>query len=224
MGQLLERSGDLEGAEKALTRALELTRKLGERHAEAIVHESLGGLYLMRGEPRRALETMQLATGIAGEIHDATTLAQTRRKQGESLHALGRTSEAEEAFKDGIAQLESMGEIGRSGDGKIRLALLYLDLGRLAEAETETVSRAAVEQHRRAQVDSGEASALLARVLAAEGKLAEARAAAERALERSPGELRTQLAAAELEMAEKHPQLAIARLRKSLVGQVANVP
>ena len=111
---------------------------------------------------------MKTATAIAEEIHDATTVAQTRRKQGESLHALGRTSEAEEAFKDGIARLDSMGETARSGDGKLRLAHLYLDLGRLGEAEA--MARAAVEQHERAQVDSCEAGAVLARVLVAAGK------------------------------------------------------
>ena len=222
IGQLLARAGDLEGAEKSLQRALELSRRLGERHAEAIVHESLAGLYLDRGEPQRALQTLRTATQIAREIHDATTVAQTRRKQGELLHALGRSEEAEEAFKDGISQLDAMGETARSGDGKLRLALLYLDLGRLGEAET--VSRAAVEQHRRAQVDSGEASAALARVLVAQGKLAEARAAAEGALEKSPGEAATQVAAAELEVAERHPQLAAARLAKVLSARLPAVP
>ncbi|HWE25004.1 MAG TPA: protein kinase, partial [Myxococcales bacterium] len=94
IGQQLARARQLDAAEKELRLALDLTQKLGQRHAEAIVNESLAGLYLDRGEPARALETMRRATAIAETIDDATTVAQTRRKQGESLYALGRTSEA----------------------------------------------------------------------------------------------------------------------------------
>jgi len=218
IGQMLERAGDPEGAEKAGLRALELNQQTGDRHAEAISQESLGGLYLARGDPRKALQTMELATAIAKEIHDATTVAQTRRKQGESLHALGRVAEAEEALRDGIGQLDSMGETARSGDGKLRLAGLYRDMGRLAEAEV--AARAAVAQHKRAQVDSSEAEAALARVLAAAGRLAEARALSARAAERSPQEGSAQIAAADVELAEKHPDQAIARLRKTLPGLI----
>ncbi|HEY5676362.1 MAG TPA: tetratricopeptide repeat protein, partial [Myxococcales bacterium] len=196
IGQQLDQAGDLDGAEKSLLRALELDQKLGDRHAEAITRESLGGLYLVRGEPARALEAMEAATAIASEIHDATTVAQTRRKQGESLHALGRAREAEEAFREGIAQLDFMGETARSGDGKLRLSRLYLDLHRLPEAEA--AARAAVEQHQRAQVDSAEAAAALARVLVAEGRIEEARPMVQRALSRQPPELPAQVAAADL--------------------------
>ena len=222
IGQQLTRARELDAAEKELRLALELTRKLGERHAEAIVNESLGGLYLDRGEPSRALETMKTATAIAEEIHDATTVAQTRRKQGESLHALGRTSEAEEAFKDGIARLDSMGETARSGDGKLRLARLYLDLGRLGEAEA--MARAAVEQHERAQVDSCESGAVLARVLLAAGKAPEAQTVAAAAVARAPDELAGQIAAADVELSEKKPGPAIARLTQALAARLPEVP
>jgi len=222
IGQQLERARDLEQAEKEFRLALELTQKLGARQSEGIVNESLGGLYLDRGDPARALETMKQATGIALEIHDATTVAQTRRKQGESLHALGRTGEAEEAFKDGIARLDSMGETARSGDGKLRLARLYLDLGRLDEAEA--MARAAVEQHERAHVDSSEAGAALARVLVALGKIGEARTVATAAVARAPDELSGQIAAADVELSEKYPELAIARLNKALAARLPEVP
>ena len=222
IGQQLARARDLDGAEKEFLLALELTRQLGERHAEAIAEESLGGLFLDRGEPERALETMRRATAIALEINDATTVAQTRRKQGESLHALGRVAEAEEAFKDGIGRLDSMGETARSGEGKLRLARLYLDLGRLAEAE-ET-ARAALEQHERAHVDSGEAGAVLARVLVAMGRISEARTVAETAVARDPESLFGQIASADVELAEKRPELAVARLNRALGARLPQVP
>ena len=134
----------------------------------------------------------------------------------------GRTREAEEAFKDGIARLDSMGETARSGDGKLRLARLYLDLGRLDEAEA--MARAAVEQHERAHVDSSEAGAALARVLVAAGKIGEARTVAVAAVARAPDELNGQIAAAEVELFEKHPELAIARLNKALAARLPEVP
>jgi len=222
LGQQLVRARQLDAAEEELRLALDLTQKMGERHAEAIVNESLGNLYLDRGEPARALEAMKKATAIAEEIHDATTMAQTRRGQGEALHALGRAAEAEETFKDAIARLDSMGETARSGDAKVCLARLYLDQGRLGEAET--LARAAVEQHARAHVDSSEAAAMLARVLVAAGKLPEARAVAAAAAERAPGELSGQIAVADVELAEKRPGLAIARLTKALAARLPEVP
>ncbi len=222
IGQQLVRARDLDGAEKEYRLSLELTQKLGERHAEAIVNESLGGLYLDRGEPARALETWRKATAIAEEIHDATTVAQTRRKQGEALHALGRMEEAEQAFKEGIDRLDAMGETARSGHGKLRLARLYLDEGRLGEAET--MARAAVEQHERAQVDSAEAGAALARVLVAKGKVAEAKTVAAAAAARAPGELEGQIAVADVELSEKHLGLAIARIHTALAARLPEVP
>jgi len=222
IGQQLERARELDEAEKEFLLALELTQKLGARQSEGIVNESLGSLYLDRGDPARALETMKQAAGIAQEIHDATTVAQTRRKQGESLHALGRTGEAEEAFKDGIDRLDAMGETARSGDGKLRLARLYLDLGRLGEAEA--MARAAVEQHERAHVDSCDAPAALARVLVAAGKIGEARTVAATAVARAPDELNGQIATADVELFEKHPELAIARLSKALAARLPEVP
>jgi thioredoxin-like negative regulator of GroEL len=99
-----------------------------------------------------------------------------------------------------------MGETARSGDGKLRLARLYLDLGRLDEAEA--MARAAVEQHERAHVDSSEAGAALARVLVATGKIGEARMSA----------------AADVELSGKYPELAIARLNKALAARLPEVP
>jgi len=222
IGQQLVRARELDAAEKELRLALELTQKLGERHAEGIVHESLGNLHLDRGEPARALEAMKKSTAIAGEIHDATGLAQTRRGQGEALHALGRTAEAEEAFKDAITRLDSMGETARSGDGKVCLARLYLDLRRLGEAEA--MARAAVEQHQRAHVDSCDAAAVLARVLVAAGKVPEARTVSTAAAARAPDDLLGQIAVADVELSEKRPKLAIARLTKALAARLPEVP
>jgi tetratricopeptide (TPR) repeat protein len=139
------------------------------------------------------------------------------------LIEIGHTfCEAEEAFKDGIARLDSMGETARSGDGKLRLARLYLDLGRLDEAEA--MARAAVEQHERAYVDSSEAGAALARVLVALGKIGEARTVATAAVARAPDELSGQIAAADVELSEKYPELAIARLNKALAARLPEVP
>jgi tetratricopeptide (TPR) repeat protein/tRNA A-37 threonylcarbamoyl transferase component Bud32/TolB-like protein len=214
IGQQLERTRDLDGAERELLTGRDLARQINERHAEAIANESLGGLYLDRGEPEKALAITRAATELAASIKDATTVAQTRRKQGEELYAMGRVKEAEEAFLDGIAQLDKMSEIGRSGNGKLRLARVYLDTGRVPEAET--LARAAAEQFKKAGDDSGEAGAALADVLVAAGKLGEARSVADEALAKDPQNMRVQAAVANVELAEKHTDQAIGRLEKAL--------
>jgi len=222
IGQQLQRARQLDEAERELKLAFELARQIGERRGEAVVLESLGGLYLDRGELSRALDTFSQATALATQNHDATTVAQTRRKQGEALHPMGRVREAEEAFLDGIAKLDGMDETARSADGKLRLARLYVDLDRVADAEK--LARDAVEQHRRAGVDSGEAGAVLARVLVAGRKLAEARAVADAALARSPEDLHAYAAVADVELAEGHAEAAVARLRCELSARLAEVP
>ena len=65
---------------------------------------------------------------------------------------------------------------------------------------------------------------MLARVLVAAGKLPEARAVAAAAAERAPGELSGQIAVADVELAEKRPGLAIARLTKALAARLPEVP
>jgi tetratricopeptide (TPR) repeat protein len=221
IGQQLERTRDLDGAEHEMLAGRDLARQINERHAEAIANESLGGLYLDRGEPEKALATTRAATALAASIKDATTVAQTRRKQGEELYAMGRVKEAEEAFRDGIGQLDKMGEIGRSGNGKLRLARVYLDTGRVPEAET--LARAAADQFKKAGDDSGDAGAALTDVLVAAGKVGEARTIADEALAKDPQNLRVQAAVANVEVAEKHPDLAITRLEKALAARLPEV-
>jgi tetratricopeptide (TPR) repeat protein/tRNA A-37 threonylcarbamoyl transferase component Bud32/TolB-like protein len=222
IGQQLQRNRDLDGAEREMKAGRDLAQQTGERHAEAIANESLGGLYLDRGEPEKALERTRAATALAESIKDATTVAQTRRKQGEELWAMGRAKEAEKAFLDGIAMLDKMNEIGRSGDGKLRLARMYLETGRVPEAEK--MARAAAEQVKKAGDDSGEAGAALADALVAAGKLGEARSVAEQALQQEPENLQVQIAMAAVELAEKHPDRAISRLEKAMAARLPEVP
>jgi len=90
--------------------------------------------------------------------------------------------------------------------------------------EAEAMARAAVEQHERAHVDSCDAPAALARVLVAAGKIGEARTVAATAVARAPDELNGQIATADVELFEKHPELAIARLSKALAARLPEVP
>ncbi len=84
----------------------------------------------------------------------------------------------------------------------------------------EAMARAAVEQHERAHVDSSEAAAALARVLVAAGKIEEAHTVAATAVARAPDELNGQIAAADVELSEKHPELAIVRLNKAVAARL----
>jgi len=88
----------------------------------------------------------------------------------------------------------------------------------------EAMARAAVEQHERAHVDSSEAAAALARVLVAAGKIEEAHTVAATAVARAPDELNGQIAAADVELSEKHPELAIVRLNKAVAARLPEVP
>ena len=222
LGQELHTAHRYRESEAQELRALAVDRELGNRRGEAITLESLGALHLDRGELARAVETEQEAIGVATQIHDVTTMAQTRSKLAQALHRQGKVAAAEESFKQAIASLQQLGETWRTANAEVKLARLYLDVGRVGEAES--LARSAVGLHARAAVDTGGSGALLARALVARGKLPEARAAIDEALARAhPGDegLELQTAAAEVEIAERHPERAVARLQGALKTEPA---
>lgn len=87
MGAILAQMGDLEGAEKALLRAIELDPKLPQAHS------NLGNIYYARGDYEGALRKYKEA--VALDSHNPT--------YHENLHAaykkLGKLSEAVAALK-----------------------------------------------------------------------------------------------------------------------------
>ena len=207
--------GDAEDAEKEMQTSLGLAREIGQRKVESIAYESLGSLYFARGELSRAAEAERQGMAVSTQIHDVTGIAQTRSKLAEVLDAEGQPALAEQSFVQAIAELTQLGESWRVGNAKVRLARMYLHAGRLAEAEAQ--ARSAVDLHERAAVDTSESGAVLTRVLVAERRLPEAHAALANA-ERHGSDLPVQIAAAELEIAERQPERAVARMQSAVVA------
>jgi serine/threonine protein kinase len=221
LGQQLVRVRELDEAERELQRALTLAREMGKRNFEAIALESLGALYLDRGELARAVAIERLAQGVAAHIQDATTVAQTGVKLGEALAAHGELELAEVELARAIAALERLRETGRLAYAKVELARLLLFTGRLEEAERS--ARSAVALHEEAGVASALSPALLARVLVARGRAREARELIARARARSR-EMAVETAAAEVELASGRAGQAVDTLTRAIAGELPRVP
>jgi eukaryotic-like serine/threonine-protein kinase len=211
LGQQLHDAGDLDASLAEEESALAETRATGQHRTEGIALESLGNLYIDRGELEKAADTERQAVALATEIHDATTMAQTRAKLGVALGDLGQTAAAKATLQQAIGELDALGERWRAGKVETSLARLMLALDDAAAAET--LARRADGRLTAAHVDSGGAAAVLARALVALGRVAEARQAIDRALTHGD-DARVQSAAAEVELAEHHPERALERLAK----------
>ncbi len=223
LGQQLQHAHRYAEADAELRGSLAIARETGNRRSEAINLESLGSLALDVGDLARAVEVEQQAIAVATEIHDVTTMAQTRGQLARALHSQGKVAASEAAFKESIASLRALGENWRVGNKEVALAALYIDVGRAADAVELATS--AVGLHQSANVDTTESEAMRVRALAAAGRTAEARAALD-ALKPRPGDdpLPVEIGKAETALAEKHAERAIESLAKTITATSPPMP
>jgi eukaryotic-like serine/threonine-protein kinase len=223
LGQQLRHAHRYTEAETEERGSLALSRETGNRRNEAINLESLGGLALDLGELDRAVEIEQQGIAVATEIHDVTTMAQTRNQLARALHHQGKVAASEAAFHESIASLQTLGESWRVGNAQVALAALYLDVGRAADALQLATS--AVGLHKSANVDTTRSETMRVRALAAAGRLAEARAALD-AIAARPGDdpLAMQIAVAEVALGEGRAAPALAPLARAVAASAQPMP
>lgn len=181
----LARLGDLAGARKRLGYALQAYRRLGDRLGLAEVLDRLSGLHYRAGDLAASRRLSDMELRIAEETGSSILLREALRRSARTDWAMGRSGEARRAFERSLAlSLEEGEEAEAMG---IRLDLTRLALGEERHAEAARLAGEAAQWYRSRSMGGNEAQAmsLLAEALLRQGRLAEAREAAERARSRA---------------------------------------
>lgn len=181
----LSRLGNLAGARKRLVYALQAYRRLGNRLGIAEVLDRLSGLHYRAGNLAASRRLSDMELRIAEETGSSILLREALRRSARTDWAMGRSGEARRAFERALAlSLEEGEEAEAMG---IRLDLTRLALGEESHAEAARLAGEAARWYRSRGMGGNEAQAmsLLAESLLRQGRLAEAREAAERARSRA---------------------------------------
>jgi len=97
--ELLQRTGDLDGAAHALRKAAALASSLGSRGLEAVTLHDLGGVLQMQGNSDQAVEAFRRSSEIFFEVGDSRGQAMVLNSLGGALQRQGKFDEAAGAFR-----------------------------------------------------------------------------------------------------------------------------
>jgi DNA-binding winged helix-turn-helix (wHTH) protein/tetratricopeptide (TPR) repeat protein len=187
IAEVLYLRGDLPGAEKLYEETLEIRASMDSSDAPYVLYR-LADLRLAEGRVQdarrlaeRAIESYRSAGGSYQYLTGAMVVL------AETLRAEDNLEGARSEYQQTLDIRQKTGEVELVAESQQGLAELALDEGQPHQAES--LLRTAITEFEKESVDPGAATAYvsLSRALAAEGKLHEARAAVERAIElRSP--------------------------------------
>ncbi|MBI5086892.1 MAG: protein kinase [Acidobacteria bacterium] len=134
LGRTKRKDGDLEGAERVFTELLPETEKIGTREEQALLHEAIGQVYLLRGAFRaaarsfdRANELYQAAGNRPGTLFSLINRAKSTWRLGDTAGSRALLTEAETLAAG--ANLKSA-----TGDAKMERVLIALSENRFADA------------------------------------------------------------------------------------------
>ncbi len=151
----------------------------GDRRSECLARSNLAYLWAEIGQPGNGIEEGEKAHASAARMGLPNALAYADHNLGWALCAAGRFDEAAEVETRAAALSGSHGDARIEGGSRAYLALIEARRGRLAEAEAE--ARRSVELLEAYGTTRAFATAVLARVLYAGGRVADALAAAREA-------------------------------------------
>ena len=151
-------------AEELLPEALQRARDAGTADLEARIVYTAGALAWARGEWQRALEQHRQALDVAHAAEDLEGEAYARQGLADTLNFSGPLVEALEQCTIALALWRKLGQKPRVYQSALRLAFIYLLLGRFIEAE-QSVAEALVGLRDLGQ-HPDEAATLSARALA----------------------------------------------------------
>lgn len=181
LGNLLSVAGDLDAAQSAHERALELRRHIGDPAGIAVSLHNLGGLAADRCDFARADELYDECTRIATALGDRLRLGQALVNRGRAACERGRYSQAYELLDRGIEMLEAVGHTYGVCIGLLCLGDAEQCAGRLDRAARRFETCLAKAESIGEQTAGGFALCGLGTVARCRGDLAAATAYAERA-------------------------------------------
>ncbi|MFG2225008.1 tetratricopeptide repeat protein [Streptomyces sp. NPDC048644] len=127
IAELQQKLGNLDAAERAYRKAMELSRSMGSRGDYATLQMNLASVLTETGRADEALRLFEAALPALHSVADARGTVIARNGLGRALQAVGR---AEEAMTHHLAALVEARRIRATGE---EIAALY-DLGRVARA------------------------------------------------------------------------------------------
>ena len=94
--------------DSALTKAIAVTRNIGDQRAESFALGVLGRFYEQAGELRKAMELTQQAQFAAQQVNAADSLYRWQSQAGRIYQAIGQTESAVSSYRQAIATLQSI--------------------------------------------------------------------------------------------------------------------
>ncbi|MEW6368673.1 MAG: diguanylate cyclase [Acidobacteriota bacterium] len=120
-------------------RALAIGEKTGNQMMVVSCLINLGEIQTNLGELNQALVTLDRGLAVAREIGAPDLISMCLGNLGDALREKGETDAALEKYKESMRLFEEMGALPRLAFSYVSVGQLYLDLGRLREAETYLV-------------------------------------------------------------------------------------
>ncbi len=134
LGTIYEYFGDVNNAIQSYEDAIEAGKKSGDQNLESNVYNNLSGLYLKQDKIEEASDLIEKSIEIKGRTGDTRGLAFAIYGRGKVYAAKKLYQEAEKDYKESLTIHESMGEKLGLGMALRKLAVLYVEMGRLDDA------------------------------------------------------------------------------------------
>jgi DNA-binding winged helix-turn-helix (wHTH) protein/tetratricopeptide (TPR) repeat protein len=166
-----------EESKRLYEESLALSREVNDRSRTAGRLMDLGIIATVQGDLTTANQELEESLKIYREIGERNREALQLAELAIVRKWQGRSDEAEQLANESISTLTAIGEINTRGQVRGSLAQIQLEAGKLGEAEHSI--RLAIDDHRQTKDlgSIGISTAVLAEILAAEGRYVESRTA-----------------------------------------------
>jgi serine/threonine protein kinase/tetratricopeptide (TPR) repeat protein len=183
---VLVKQGEIPAAINACEQAVLLSREVGERREVAYALKHFGNALHHQGELTRAAAQYDEALTIARALDEKSLMAEAASGFGHVLFAQGRVAEAKSRYQEALAIRQAVVK-NAVADTRLDLASVAMEEGRFTEAEGLARQTIAAYRDLKEPDSIAAASAVLARALLAQGKVAAARTAVESAVTSARG-------------------------------------
>jgi tetratricopeptide (TPR) repeat protein/DNA-binding winged helix-turn-helix (wHTH) protein/TolB-like protein/predicted Ser/Thr protein kinase len=182
IANVLEGMGDLVGATRMQERSLQAFRDVGDKRGEASTLGNLGLVLLERGELTLAKQNYDRALAIMEEIGYKRGRGYVLQSVAEINLAQDQLEQARTIAQQGLALRRELGDSVRAAQSQTGLAKISLEQGSAAEAEAFARAAAPTFEQQKVADYATLCAAILVRSLLAQGRVGEAKVAADQAL------------------------------------------
>lgn len=182
IANVLEHLGDLVGATRMQEQSLQGFRAGGNQRGESTTLGNLGDVLVERGELSQALKDYQMAAALDEKIGFKMGRAFALEGSAGIFRLRDQLSQARDREEQVLGLRKELSDTVQIAQSQITLATIALEQGRPAEAEVLIRAAAPQFEHQTMVGDASGSAALLARVLLAQSKIADAEAVAANAL------------------------------------------